>query len=104
MSGSSIHHAPPPASADRGGAGENGRIGIRGRFLGDVIALVPSESGVVRWSDERAKPFERKTLAALAPGARAGQCPRPWAQILENRTRLNRPDGYWSSAAAVGRP
>lgn len=73
------------------------RVGIQGRFLGDVIALVPTEQGVVRWSDERAKPFERKTLAAL--GAREhepGSIPEAVRrQILENRGRLNRPDGYW---------
>jgi hypothetical protein len=62
-----------------------------------VIALVPSEKGLVRWSDERAKPFEKKTLAALearehAPGSIPEAVRR---QILENRTKLNRPDGYW---------
>ncbi|WP_162820470.1 hypothetical protein [Microvirga calopogonii] len=79
------------------GAGERGRIAVQGRFLGDVIALVPTEQGIVRWSDERAKPFERKTLAAL--GAREhepGSIPEAVRrQILENRARLNRPDGYW---------
>lgn len=77
--------------------GEGDRIRLRGHFLGDVIALVPSERGIVRWSDERAKPFERKTLAAL--GAREhepGTIPEAVRrQILENRTKLNRPDGYW---------
>ncbi|MGO4525870.1 hypothetical protein AB4097_13500 [Microvirga sp. 2MCAF35] len=77
--------------------GEGGRVHIQGRFLGDVIALVPTEQGVLRWSDERAKPFERKTLAAL--GARdhePGSIPEAVRlQILENRGRLNRPDGYW---------
>ena len=62
-----------------------------------MVVLVPSESGIVRWSDERAKPFERKTLAAL--GAREhepGTMPEAVRrQIRENRTRLNRPDGYW---------
>jgi hypothetical protein len=77
--------------------GEGGRVGVRGRFLGDVVALVPTERGIVRWSDERAKPFERKTLAAL--GAREhepGSIPEAVRrQILENRAKLNRPDGYW---------
>ena len=92
------HHAPSAClGLIEAGPGENGGIGIRGRFLGDVVALVPSESGVVRWSDERAKPFEKKTLAAL--GAREhepGTMPEAVRrQIRENRTRLNRPDGYW---------
>jgi len=77
--------------------GEGGFLALQGRFLGDVIALVPSEHGIVRWSDERAKPFERKTLAAI--GAREhepGQIPEAVRrQILENRTRLNQQDGYW---------
>jgi hypothetical protein len=77
--------------------GEGGQVRVQGRFLGDVIALVPTERGVVRWTDERAKPFEKKTLAALgarehAPGSIPEAVKR---QILENRTKLNRPDGYW---------
>ncbi len=77
--------------------GEGGLLRLQGRFLGDVIALVPSELGITRWSDERAKPFERKTLAALgARGHEPGRIPEAVRrQILENRTRLNRPDGYW---------
>jgi hypothetical protein len=77
--------------------GEGGLLRLQGRFLGDVIALVPSELGITRWSDERAKPFERKTLAALgARGHEPGQIPETVRrQILENRTRLNQPDGYW---------
>jgi len=76
---------------------EGGRFRIHGRFFGDVIALVPTAQGIVRWSDERAKPFERKTLAAL--GAREhepGSIPEAVRrQILENRGRLNQTDGYW---------
>jgi len=77
--------------------GEGGLLRLQGRLLGDVVVLVPSEHGIARWSDERAKPFERKTLAAL--GAREhepGQIPDAVRrQILENRTRLNQQDGYW---------
>jgi hypothetical protein len=76
--------------------GEGGFI-VQGSFLGDVVALVPTEDGIVRWTDERAKPFEQKTLAAL--GARPhepGHIPEAVKrQILENRGKLNRPDGYW---------
>lgn len=77
--------------------GEGGLLTLQGRFLGDVIALVPSEDGIVRWSDERAKPFERKTMAALGSQEHEpGQIPEAVRrQILENRTRLNRQDGYW---------
>jgi hypothetical protein len=77
--------------------GEGGLLALQGRFLGDVIALVPSEHGIVRWSDERAKPFERKTLAALGSQEHEpGQIPEAVRrQILENRTRLNQQDGYW---------
>jgi hypothetical protein len=92
------HHAPSAClGLIEARPGEGGAIGVNGRFLGDVIALVPSEHGIVRWTDERAKPFERKTLAALgAQGHEPGQVPEAVRrQILENRTRLNRPDGYW---------
>ncbi|MFC1455961.1 hypothetical protein ACETIH_04305 [Microvirga arabica] len=94
----SDHHAP---SACLGlievTPGEGGYFGIQGRLLGDVVVLVPSEHGVARWSDERAKPFERRTLAALgAQGHEPGQIPEAVRrQILENRTRLNQQDGYW---------
>jgi hypothetical protein len=78
--------------------GEGGLLRLQGRFLGDVVVLVPSEHGIARWSDERAKPFERKTLAAL--GAREhepGQIPDAVRrQILENRSRLNQQGGYWA--------
>lgn len=92
------HHAPSAClgliAAEPGEAGE---VRVQGRFLGDVVALVPTEDGIVRWTDERAKPFEKRTLAALggqkhAPGSIPEAVRR---QILENRTRLNRPDGYW---------
>jgi hypothetical protein len=92
------HHAPSACiGLMEARVVKGGQIEVYGRFLGDVIALVPSERGLVRWSDERAKPFEKKTLAALearehAPGSIPVAVRR---QILENRTKLNRPDGYW---------
>jgi hypothetical protein len=92
------HHAPSAClGLIRAQVEQDGDIAIKGRFLGDVIALVPSEGGVVRWTDERAKPFERKTLAALGTrGHEPGQVPEAVRrQILENRTKLNQPDGYW---------
>jgi hypothetical protein len=75
----------------------DGQLVLEGRFLGDVVALVPAEEGIVRWSDERAKPFERRTLAVLgASDRRPGEIPEAVRrQILENRNRLNHPDGYW---------
>ncbi|MGO4705614.1 hypothetical protein AB4072_07540 [Microvirga sp. 2MCAF38] len=76
---------------------EDGLFTIQGAFLGDVVALVPTETGVLRWTDERAKPFERRTLATLGRSVRqAGVMPEETRQqILENRTKLNKPDGYW---------
>jgi hypothetical protein len=76
---------------------EPGRVLLQGAFLGDVVALVPTAEGIVRWTDERAKPFERRTLAALGDADRhAGTMPEAVRrQILENRTKLNHPDGYW---------
>jgi hypothetical protein len=92
------HHAPSAClGLVEAHPGEGGQVRVQGCFLGDVIALVPTERGIVRWTDERAKPFEKKTLAALgarehAPGSIPEAVKR---QILENRTKLNRPDGYW---------
>jgi hypothetical protein len=78
-------------------ASAEGRLVIEGSFLGDVVALIPSEGGILRWTDERAKPFEKRTLAALDDGprepGRISEAVR--RQILENRTKLNHPDGYW---------
>lgn len=70
---------------------------VEGSFLGDVAALVPSATGIVRWTDERAKPFERKTLAALgAEGHDPARIPETVRQqILENRGKLNQLGGYW---------
>lgn len=78
------------------GAMDEGHV-LEGRFLGDVVALIPTETRIVRWTDERSKPFERRTLAALqAADRRAGEVPEAVRrQILENRTKLNRPEGYW---------
>ena len=75
----------------------DGALLLEGRFLGDVVALVPSGAGVVRWTDERAKPFEKKTLAALGgKGHEPGRVPEAVRrQILENRASFNRPEGYW---------
>jgi hypothetical protein len=75
----------------------DGALVLEGWFLGDVVALVPSKGGIVRWTDERAKPFERKTLAALGgKGHEPGRIPEAVRrQILENRASFNRPEGYW---------
>jgi hypothetical protein len=74
---------------------ESGYFHVRGSFLGDVVALVPGREGVARWTDERAKPFERLTLASLRKGGGGEISEETRAQILENRMSLNRPDGYW---------
>ncbi|MBM6595863.1 hypothetical protein [Microvirga pudoricolor] len=74
---------------------KGGGLHVRGSFLGDVVALVPERDGVARWTDERAKPFERLTLASLRKGGGGEISDETRAQILENRMSLNRPDGYW---------
>ena len=75
---------------------EDGRtIVIKGAFLGDVVALVPTPGGVARWTDERAKPFEQLTLASLERAGGGSMSDATRAQIMENRASLNRPGGYW---------
>lgn len=98
LPGHHLHRAPSAClglvQAQEAGAE---KLRVEGFFLGDVVALVPSEKGIERWTDERSKPFEQKTLAALgAEGHEPGQMPEVVRrQILENRTKLNQPDGYW---------
>ena len=77
---------------------EQDGLRLRGAFLGDVAALVKTADGIMRWTDERAKPFEARTLAALASHApQSGALPEAARlQIIENRGKLNRPDGYWA--------
>lgn len=71
---------------------------LEGAFFGDVAALVPTAEGIVRWTDERAKSFEARTLAALGSHAPSSGTITEMArlQIVENRRKLNRPDGYWA--------
>ena len=91
------HHAPSAClGLIEALPGPGGSMTILGRFLGDVVALVQAD-GVARWTDERVKPFEQKTLAVLGAQAHEpGHIPEAVRrQILENRTKLNRPDGYW---------
>lgn len=80
------------SASDRQGA-----LWLRGSFLGDVVALLPVEGRILRWTDERAKRFEQLTLAALGVGGHRpdGMTEQVRRQILENRSKLNRPDGYW---------
>jgi hypothetical protein len=98
LSGRHEDHAPAACLGLVGArAAEDGALVLEGWFLGDVVALVPSKGGIVRWTDERAKPFERKTLAALGgQGHEPGRVPEAVRrQILENRASFNRPEGYW---------
>jgi hypothetical protein len=100
LSGEGDDHAPSACLGFVGiwNAPEKGGLVLEGAFLGDVVALVPTESGVVRWTDERAKPFEKRTLAALdAEDREVGRIPDAVRrQIIENRAKLNHPDGgYW---------
>lgn len=98
LPGRQDHHAPSACLGLVGArAAANGGVLVEGAFLGDVVALVPSHEGIVRWTDERAKPFEKKTLTALgSAGHEPGRIPEAVRrQILENRAKLNQPDGYW---------
>lgn len=98
LPGHHIHHTPSAClGLVRVRQSDSGELRLDGFFLGDVVALVPAEQGIVRWTDERAKPFERKTLAALETGGHApGRMPEAVRrQILDNRAKLNQPDGYW---------
>lgn len=80
-----------------GASRRQGILRLSGSFLGDVVALVPAEGRILRWTDDRAKPFERLTLAALGTGGHRpdGMAEHVRQQILENRSKLNQPDGYW---------
>ncbi|WP_230530946.1 hypothetical protein [Microvirga roseola] len=91
------HHAPFACLGLIEVRETDGGLLLEGRFLGDIVALVPSRDGIRRWTDERAKPFERKTLAALGAGGREpGRIPEVVKrQILENRAHLNRSGGYF---------
>lgn len=97
LPGHHVNHVPSACLGLVEAQTNGGTIRIQGSFLGDVVALVPSEQGIERWTDERSKPFERKTLAALeAGGHQPGRMPEAVRrQILENRASLNRPGGYW---------
>lgn len=98
LPGRHVHHAPSAClGLIQAQKADAGRMRVEGFFFGDVVALVPTEQGILRWTDERAKPFERKTLAALETGGHEpGRIPDAVRrQILENRSKLNQPDGYW---------
>ncbi|SCY67943.1 hypothetical protein [Microvirga guangxiensis] len=97
LPGRHVSHAPSACLGLIEARENGGSIRLQGFFLGDVVALVPTERGIERWTDERSKPFEKKTLAALeAGGHEPGRIPEAVRrQILENRSSLNQPDGYW---------
>jgi hypothetical protein len=97
LPGRHVNHAPSACLGLVEARASGGSMRIQGFFLGDVVALVPSGQGIERWTDERSKPFERKTLAALeAQGHESGRMPEAVRrQILENRASLNQLEGYW---------
>ncbi|HEV7372298.1 hypothetical protein [Arenibaculum sp.] len=74
------------------GVPRDGRVPVQGAVLGDVCVYLDAGPGFVRWTDDRLKPFEARTLAALASGD-AGQVR---AQIRRNRAFLNRDGGYFA--------
>jgi hypothetical protein len=76
----------------------DGRVRLAGAIIGDVCVFVPGEAGLARWTDERLKSFEAKTLDALAREPRV-TFDVPGAvldQIRNNRRWLNRDGGYFA--------
>jgi hypothetical protein len=71
---------------------------VRGAVIGDVAVLVPTGPDIVRWTDERLKPFETLTLDVLKRQPRfSGHVPDPVLdQIRRNRRWLNRSNGYFA--------
>ena len=76
---------------------------LRGRgeadiaVLGDVVALVPCDDGQLRvFTDDRVKPFEALSLAALgeAPRGDSAMPPAARAQIQANRALMNTAQGF----------
>jgi hypothetical protein len=80
------------------GAADDGHARIRGAVIGDVCVFVPDPHGLQRWTDERLKPFEARTLQALGRHRRSSDLV-PAAvldQIRANRRWLNREGGYYA--------
>jgi len=76
----------------------SGHVKLQGAVVGDVCVFVPSAQGPVRWTDDRPKPFEARTLAALAQSSRDGTSPPEgvFDQIRQNRRSLNQVGGYFA--------
>lgn len=74
------------------GTPRDGRVPVHGAVLGDVCVFLDAASGFERWTDDRLKPFEARTLAALASGDRE----QVRQQIRRNRAFLNRDGGYFA--------
>lgn len=73
----------------------DGRVNFA--LVGDVVLLVTTENGQFhKITDERVKPFEARSLAALGPSHRPdGIMPAAArAQIQANRALMNTPDGF----------
>lgn len=79
-------------------------VDISAAVLADVVLLVPTGHGIEAWTDERVKPFEARTFAAMGGLARIdGALPVvAWEQIMRNRAAVNRPGGY--AAVSPARP
>lgn len=74
---------------------DDGRADIA--VVGDVVLLVPMADESVRMiTDERVKPFEAKSLAALGtdPRQHGAMPPAARAQIQANRALMNTADGF----------
>jgi hypothetical protein len=76
----------------------DGTVHVRAAIAGDVSVFVPASSGLARWTDERLKPFETRTLGALGALLRetVDVPDHVLVQIRENRLWLNREGGYFA--------
>jgi hypothetical protein len=86
-------HLAPSACLGLVTAGPGGHL--RGALLGDVTILLPINGQIERWTDERAKPFERLTFATLGEDLGAAISDTTRRQIMSNREKMNHDGGYW---------
>ena len=77
---------------------DDGEARVSAAVIGDVCVFAPVRNELFRWTDERLKPFEAKTLAELGrhPRETTEVPPSVLAQIRRNRNWLNREGGYYA--------
>lgn len=78
------------------------RVRIEAAVLADIVVLVPTADTIEVWTDHRVKPFEAHTFAAARglPRVNGALPSEAWAQIMINRSAVNRPDGYAAMSPA----